>query len=154
MTLPRLGDKVNMVFIWSSLSDHSLWGILAAISQGHTSTLAGGIMSNWGRPTTIGVNMKVDLSSPGEPLETAALAGDLTTCSCSDAQLCPTLWDLMDCSPPGFSVHGIFQVSILECVAISNHLKGDLSQNLLPTCSWAPDPQKLWGNKCLLFQGC
>ena len=24
-------------------------------------------------------------------------------------QLCPTLSDLMDCSPPGSSVHGIFQ---------------------------------------------
>ena len=26
---------------------------------------------------------------------------------------------LMDCSPPGFSVHGILQARILECVAIS-----------------------------------
>ena len=25
------------------------------------------------------------------------------------AQSCPTLCDPMDCSPPGFSVHGIFQ---------------------------------------------
>ena len=35
------------------------------------------------------------------------------------AQLCPTLCDPMDCSPPGFSVHGIFQARILEKVAIS-----------------------------------
>ena len=34
------------------------------------------------------------------------------------AQLCPTLWDLMDCSPPDSSVHGILQVRILEWVAI------------------------------------
>ena len=34
-------------------------------------------------------------------------------------QSCPTLWDPMDCSPPGFSVHGIFQERILEWVAIS-----------------------------------
>ena len=34
------------------------------------------------------------------------------------AQLCPTLCDLMDCSPPGSSVHGILQASILELVAI------------------------------------
>ena len=34
-------------------------------------------------------------------------------------QSCPTLWDLMDCSPPGCSVHGIFQARILEWVAIS-----------------------------------
>ena len=34
-------------------------------------------------------------------------------------QLCPTLWDPMDCSPPGSSVHEIFQSMILEWVAIS-----------------------------------
>ena len=31
---------------------------------------------------------------------------------------CPTLWDPMDCSPPGSLVHGIFQAWILEWVAI------------------------------------
>ena len=35
------------------------------------------------------------------------------------AQSCPTLWDSMDCSPPGCSVYGIFQARILEWVAIS-----------------------------------
>ena len=34
------------------------------------------------------------------------------------AQLCLTLCDRMDCSPPGFSVHGILQARILECVAL------------------------------------
>jgi len=34
-------------------------------------------------------------------------------------QLCPALCDPMDCSPPGFSVHGIFQARVLEWVAIS-----------------------------------
>ena len=34
--------------------------------------------------------------------------------SCSDAQSCLTLCDPMDCSPPGTSVHGIFQTRILE----------------------------------------
>ena len=33
-------------------------------------------------------------------------------------QSCSTLCDPMDCSPPGFSVHGIFQARILECIAI------------------------------------
>ena len=33
-------------------------------------------------------------------------------------QTCPTLWDPMDCSPPGSSVHGILQARILEWVAI------------------------------------
>ena len=30
------------------------------------------------------------------------------------AQLCPTLCDPMDCSPPGSSVPGIFQAKVLE----------------------------------------
>ena len=34
------------------------------------------------------------------------------------AQSCLTLCDLMDCSPPGFSVHGIFQARILAWVVI------------------------------------
>ena len=34
-------------------------------------------------------------------------------------QPCPTLCDPMNCSPPGSSVHGIFQATILEWVAIS-----------------------------------
>ena len=29
-------------------------------------------------------------------------------------QSCPTLSDPIDCSPPGFSVHGIFQARLLE----------------------------------------
>ena len=33
--------------------------------------------------------------------------------------ICLTLCNPMDCSPPGSSVHGIFQVRILEWVAIS-----------------------------------
>ena len=38
---------------------------------------------------------------------------------CEVAQLCPTLWDPMDCSIPGSSVHRIFQARVLEWVAIS-----------------------------------
>ena len=34
------------------------------------------------------------------------------------AQSCPTLSDLMDCSLPGSSVHGIFQARVLELDAI------------------------------------
>ena len=34
------------------------------------------------------------------------------------AQSCLTLGDLMDCSPPGSSVHSILQASVLEWVAI------------------------------------
>ena len=41
----------------------------------------------------------------------------MTVCAKS-LQSCPTLWDSMDCSPPGSSVHGILQASILEWVAM------------------------------------
>ena len=34
-------------------------------------------------------------------------------------QLCPTLCDPMDCSPPGSSIHGIFQASVLAWGAIA-----------------------------------
>jgi len=30
------------------------------------------------------------------------------------AQLCPTLRDPVDCSPPGSSIYGIFQARVLE----------------------------------------
>ena len=35
------------------------------------------------------------------------------------AQSCPTLWDPLDCSLPGSSIHGIFQARVLEWPAIS-----------------------------------
>ena len=35
------------------------------------------------------------------------------------AQSCPTLWDPMDCSLPGSSLHGILQARVFEWVAIS-----------------------------------
>ena len=48
-------------------------------------------------------------------------------------QLCLTLCDPMDCSPPGYSVHGILQARILGCIVIPfsfffslwTHLKND-----------------------------
>ena len=44
---------------------------------------------------------------------------EVVCCVCSVAQLCPTLCDPMDCSPPGSSAHGILQARLLEGVAIS-----------------------------------
>ena len=38
--------------------------------------------------------------------------------TCLVAQSCPTLCKPLDCSPPGPSVHGIFQARILEWVTI------------------------------------
>ena len=46
-------------------------------------------------------------------------------------QLCLTLGDLMDCSPPGFSVHGILQARILEWVDVP-FFKGFLNPGIEP----------------------
>ena len=48
------------------------------------------------------------------------------------AQSCPTPSDPMDCSPPGSSVHGIFQARVLEWGAIAFS-----SSRLLRFNSWA-----------------
>ena len=40
------------------------------------------------------------------------------------AQLCLTLCDPKDCSPPGSSVHGILQARILESVASTLEMNG------------------------------
>ena len=53
-----------------------------------------------------------------EGRDEAAFSVPFWMCVCSGAQLCPTLCDPVDCSPPGFSVHGILQARILEWVAI------------------------------------
>ena len=56
------------------------------------------------------------------------------------AQSCPTLCNPVDCSPPGSSVHGIFQARVLEWVAISfsksNYRKkeSEVTQSCLTLC--------------------
>ena len=47
----------------------------------------------------------------------------LCSAVCLVAQSCPTICSPMDCSPPGFSVHGILQARILEWAAAgSRHI--------------------------------
>ena len=50
----------------------------------------------------------------------------MCVCVCVHAQLCPTLCNPMDYSPPDSSVHGISQARILEWVAIPT--PGDLPE--------------------------
>ena len=52
-------------------------------------------------------------------------------------QLCPTLCDPMDCSLPGFSVHGIHQARTLEWVAISFSLAEGLTRFQFPLWDYA-----------------
>ena len=47
-------------------------------------------------------------------------------------QLCPTLCDPMDCSPPGSSVHGIFHTRALEWGAIAFSILAPYSSILSP----------------------
>ena len=63
-------------------------------------------------------NPGIELRSPA--LQADALPSELLGKPKSEVtQLCLTLYDLMDCSLPGSSIHGIFQARILEWVAIS-----------------------------------
>ena len=48
-------------------------------------------------------------------------------------QSCPTLFDPMDCSPPGSSIYGVLQARILEWVAIPFSRGFLLTQGLNPS---------------------
>ena len=55
------------------------------------------------------------------------------------AQLCPILSDPMDCSPPGSSVHGIFQARVLEwgAIAFSEQIRLHKGKRNVSWCIWA-----------------
>ena len=67
------------------------------------------------------------------------------------AQLCPTLWDPMDGSLPGFSVHRIFQAKVLEWVAIA--FSGDLPDpGIKPESPALSNSVKQWAMPCRATQ--
>ena len=73
---------------------------------------------------------------------------------CWVTQLCPTLYDPMDCSLPGPSVHGISQARILEWIPIS-FSRGSSQARIKPTFpAWQADSllQTHLGNPHLLKQ--
>ena len=61
----------------------------------------------------IGLNVLTTPKYPSLP----DLYSELCVHLCLIIQLCPTLCNFMDCSPPGSSAHGISQARILEWVA-------------------------------------
>ena len=68
--------------------------------------------------------------------DSCLLSTSVCVCVCVlVAQSCPTLCHPLDCSPPGFSAHGIFQTRIMEWVAISS------SRGIFPT--WGSNPHLL-----------
>ena len=67
-------------------------------------------------------------------------------------QWCSTLWNPVDCSPPGSSVHGILQAKILEWVGMPSswglnlhllHLRHCQGGSLLPQCHLGSPKAKL-----------
>ena len=70
------------------------------------------------------------------------------------AQSCPTLSDPMDCSPPGSSIHGIFQARVLEwgAIALALHTDFGLLQKIwyivLLSFLWEPLTMILHLNCC------
>ena len=65
--------------------------------------------------------VRQEMMAGGYPQVGFGLAQEEVSHACVCAKLlqsCPTLCNPMDCSPPGFSVHGISQARILEWVAI------------------------------------
>ena len=56
----------------------------------------------------------------------------LGACVLSQLQLCPSLCVPMDYSPPGFSVHGILQESILKWIAVPSSRESSWSRDRTP----------------------
>ena len=65
---------------------------------------------------------------------------------CLVAHLYPTLWDPMDYSPPGSSIHGIFQARELEWVAIpfSRGFQGGSRGKELTCQCWRRKVMRVW----------
>ena len=54
-------------------------------------------------------------------------------------QSCLTLYDTVDYSPPGFSVHGILQRGVLECIAMPTFRRASqhrIQPDSLMICAW------------------
>ena len=59
---------------------------------------------------------------------------DAVAAAAKSLQSCSTLWDPIDGSPPGSSVHGIFQARVLEwgAIAFSDDISRETIIRLLP----------------------
>ena len=71
------------------------------------------------RFSIVGENTNVEKGKARKNPESWIGIVDISESESEVAQSCPTLWDPMDCSLSGFSVHGIFQAGVLEWIAIS-----------------------------------
>ena len=69
-------------------------------------------MKEEGERASLKLNINETKIMSSGPIAAAAAAA-----AAKSHQLCPTLCDPIDGSPPGSSVHGIFQAGVLEWVA-------------------------------------
>ena len=71
-------------------------------------------------------------------------------------QSCSTLCDLMDCSLPRSYVHGVFQASIMEWVAISSSRGSSQPRNWTYLLHWQSDflPLSYLGSLCFNYYCC
>ena len=79
--------------------------------------LSGSLSTLW-HCLSLGLKWKLTFSSPVATAKKVAL--DFSNVLCMRAQLCSILCNPINFSPPGSSVHGIFQAGMLEWVAISS----------------------------------
>ena len=84
---------------------HSNWAVVAVVIDRDS-----GLESNFS---------SAPRGRPSPHFQSYDLVGRRTESESEVAQSCPTLCDPLDCSLPGFSVHGILQARILEWVTIS-----------------------------------
>ena len=74
-----------------------------------------GLIHVWGRSPGEGNGNLLQYSCLGNPMDRGAWraivhgAAKESDTTCNVCSLAPAHWDPLDCSPPGFSVHGIFQ---------------------------------------------
>lgn len=61
------------------------------------------------------------------------VSSPLTLCGCVCSELCPTPSDPLAYSPPGSPVHGVFQASTLEWLAMSSS-RGSCRPGIKPEC--------------------
>ena len=66
---------------------------------------------------------------------------------CLVAQSCPTFCDLVDCSPPGSSAHGILQARMLEWVAMPSSTGSCQPRNWTQVSCIAGGPFTVWATR-------
>ena len=118
--------KAKTVLKNSLLKKNQTKGVFKRLSYSRTmpwmpspSCLAESWRSPWEETRHDGDILCCQITKPEKVPLTAYKFGTVCVCVQSLSRV-PLFWDPMDCSPPGFSVHGILQARILEWVAISS----------------------------------